>query len=148
MKHLPKLLISSLITLSALPSLTTGADLLSLYKKAENYDAGIFAAKSAYLAEREGENIAQGRLLPSINAQASKNYTDDSNNAAVANSTQQAPDDSYKVRTYAVSLSQPLINFSIWHNLSASEQNSLREEALYFAAQQNLILDVSNAYQS
>lgn len=138
MKQLPKLLISSLVTLTAFPGLTMGADLLSLYKKAENYDAGIFAARSAYLAEKEGENIAFGQLLPSLNASASINHID------ADNDTQ--PDDSYKTRTYSVTLSQPLLNFSSWHNVSAAEQNTLRAESIYLAAQQNLILDVSSAY--
>ena len=138
MKQLSKLLISSLITFTALPGLTVGADLLSLYKKAENYDAEIFAAKSAYLAEKEGENIALGSLLPSINASASKSYTDDDNDTFA--------NDSYKNRNFTVSLSQPLVNFSAWYNLSATEQNTFRAETIYLAAQQNLILDVSSAY--
>ena len=138
MKQLPKLLISSLVTLTAFPALSTGADLLSLYKKAENYDADIFAAKSAYLAELEGENIAFGQLLPSLNATASINLTDTDNDVQV--------DDSYKTRTYSVSLSQPLLNFSTWYNVSAAEQSTLRAETTYLAAQQNLILQVSSAY--
>ena len=138
MKQLPKLLMSSLLSFAVLPTSAIGADLLSLYKKAENYDADIFAAKSAYLAEREGENIAQAQLLPSINAAASISHTD-------IDSELQG-DDSYKNTRYSLSLSQPLFNFSDWHNVSAAEQNALRAEAEYLAAQQNLILDVSNAY--
>tara|TARA_R110001599_G_C12184360_1_gene654363 strand:+ start:126 stop:1448 length:1323 start_codon:yes stop_codon:yes gene_type:complete len=138
MKQLPKLLISSLVTLTAFPGLTMGADLLGLYKKAENYDANIFAAKSAYLAEREGENIAFGQLLPSINASASVNHTDTDREGL--------PDDSYKTRAYSVSLSQPLLNFNSWYNVSAAEQSTLRAETTYLAAQQGLILDVSSAY--
>ena len=140
MKQLPRLLISSLVTLTALPNLAIGADLLSLYKKAENYDAGIFAAKSAYLAEREGENIAFGSLLPSINAEASQSYTDADNDIVTQ------PDGSYKTRTYQIALSQPLINFNLWHSLSASEQNTFEAETTYLAAKQNLIIDVSSAY--
>lgn len=138
MKQLPKLLISSLVTLTAFPGLTMGADLLSLYKKAENYDAEIFAAKSAYLAEQEGENIAFGQLLPSINASASISHTD--------TKLEGAPNDSHKTRAYAVSLSQPLLNFNSWYNVSAAEQNTLRAQTTYLAAQQNLILEVSSAY--
>ncbi len=138
MKRLPKLLFSSVMTLAAFPALTMGADLLSLYQKAENYDADIFAAKSAYLAEREGENIEFSNLLPSINASASIEHTDTNNKAQA--------DDSFKTQTYQVGLSQPLINFSAWYNVSAAEQNTLRAETEYLAAQQNLILEVSSAY--
>jgi outer membrane protein len=138
MKQLPKLLISSLFSFSMLPGLASSADLLSLYKKAENYDAEIFAAKSAFLAEREGENVAFSQLLPSINASASLNHTD-------LDSDLQG-DDSFKNTSYALKLSQPIFNFSAWQNVSSAEQNTLRAEAVYLAAQQNLILDVSSAY--
>lgn len=138
MKRLPKLLVSSLITFSALPGLATGADLLSLYKKAENYDADIFAAQSAYFAEREGENIAFSQLLPSINASASVSHVDSESDLQ--------GDDSFKNTSYGLSLSQPIFNFSSWKNVSSAEQNAMRAEAVYLAAQQNLILDVSSAY--
>lgn len=138
MKRFPKLLISSLITFSALPGFATSADLLSLYKKAENYDADIFAARSAYFAEREGENIAFSQLLPSLNASASLSHID--------SESDQQGDDSFKNTSYALSLSQPIFNFSAWKNVSAAEQNAMRAEAVYLAAQQNLILDVSSAY--
>lgn len=138
MKQFPKLLISSLVAITTLPSVAMSADLLSLYKKAENYDAEIFAAKSAYLAEKEGENIAFGQLLPSLNASASIEHTDTDYSGI--------QDDSYKTRTYSVGLSQPLLDFSAWYDVSAAEQNTLRAETTYLAAQQNLILDVSSAY--
>ena len=138
MKQFSKLLVSSLITFSVLPGLASSADLLSLYKKAENYDADIFAAKSAFFAEREGENIAFSQLLPSLNASASLSHIDSESDLQ--------GDDSYKNTSYALSLSQPIFNFSAWKNVSAAEQNALRAEAVYLAAQQNLILDVSSAY--
>jgi outer membrane protein len=139
MKQLPKLLISSLMTLTAFPGLAVGADLLGLYKKAENYDAEIFAAKSDYLSELEGENLAFSQLLPSLNASASISHTDAKNKTPYSN-------DGYKTKSYSVSLSQPLINFSSWYNVSAAEQNTLRAQTAYLAAQQNLILEVSSAY--
>ncbi|MFT6030586.1 MAG: outer membrane protein [Oleiphilaceae bacterium] len=138
MKRLPKLLFTSVMSLAAFPALTMGADLLSLYQKAENYDADIFAAKSAYLAEREGESIAFSKLLPSINASASIEHTD--------SNFKGSPDDSYITETYTVALSQPLINFSSWYKVTAAEQNTLQAETTYLAAQQNLILEISSAY--
>lgn len=138
MKRLSKLFVSGLLSLSTIPGIASGADLLSLYQKAENYDADIFAAKSAYLAEMEGQNIAFSGLLPTLNASASLSHTD--------SDRELQGDDSYKTTNYSVSLSQPLINFSTWYTASAAEQNTLRAQTTYFAAQQNLILDVSSAY--
>lgn len=138
MKRLPKLLLSGLISLSFFPGATWGSDLISLYKQAENYDAEIFAAKSAFLAEREGENIALSQLLPSVNASASLRHTDTKSDSQ--------GDESFKTTSYGLSLSQPLFNYSSWYNVSAAEQNALRAEAIYFSAQQSLIIQVARAY--
>jgi outer membrane protein len=143
MKHTSKLLVSTVLSCFALPFLSANAtaqstDLLSLYQKAENYDAGIFAAESAYLAELEGEKIAFSGLLPSINARASYGHTN--SNGAGQN------DDSYQTTSYGLALSQPLLNLPTWHAVSASEQNTLRAKVVYHAAQQNLILNVASAY--
>ena len=138
MKQLPKLFVSSLMTLSILPSVSMGADLLSLYQKAENYDAETFAAKSAYLAELEGENVAMAALLPSLGASANISHTN--SNPLIQQ------DDDYTTRNFTVSLSQPLINFSNWYTVTAAEQNTLSAETTYLAAQQDLILNLASAY--
>jgi outer membrane protein len=145
MKHTSKLLVSTVLSCITLPFLASSAyaqstDLLSLYKKAENYDAEIFAAQSAYMAELEGKKIAFAGLLPSINASASLSHTN-------SNGLYQS-DDTYKNKAYTLTLSQPLLNLPTWHSVSASEQNALRAQVVYHAAQQNLILDVASAYFS
>ena len=144
MKHKSKLLISTVLSCMTLPFLASTAsaqstDLLSLYKKAENYDADIFAAQSAYRAQEEAERIEFAGLLPSLNAQASVGHT---------NSNGFFTDDDYRTRTYALSLSQPLLNLPTWHSVSASEQDTLRAQVEYHAAQQSLILNVASAYFS
>jgi len=113
-------------------------DLLSLYQHATEYDAGIAAAKSAYLAQEQDEDIALAGLLPSINASA--NAGDTNSNSNLRN------DDNYQTKTYSVSLTQPLLNASSWYNYTASEQDTMRAKASYLQSQQTLILDVSNAY--
>ena len=120
-------------------SFSASSDLISLYKNAENYDAGIFAAKSAFMAEKEGENIALAELLPAINGAASASRTN-------ANKDTPGRDDSYKTQNYSVSLSQTLFNLQSWHTLSSSEQSTLQAQSVYLAAQQNLIIDVASAY--
>ncbi len=138
MKQLPKLFVSSLLSISMLPAVTVGADLLSLYQKAENYDADIFAAKSVYFAEREGENIARSSLLPTLSASASIGHIDFDSDLLGK--------DGYINSGYALTLSQPLLDMSAWQTVSAAEYNAARAKAAYLAAQQNLILDVSSAY--
>ena len=139
MKKIPKLILSSIVMAIASHSFAASSDLISLYKNAENYDAEIFAAKSAFLAEKEGENIALAALLPSINGAASVGRTN-------ANNDGLSPDDSYKSQNYSVSLKQPLFNLQNWHTLSSSEQSTLKAQSTYLAAQQNLIIDVASAY--
>lgn len=141
MRRTPKLILSGMIMVFASQSFAASSDLISLYQQAENYDADIFAARSAYLAEKENENLALAGLLPSLNGSAT---------AARVNSNTEAPsgDDGYKSLNYAVSLSQPLLNLPIWHTLSSSEQSTLRAQTVYFSAQQNLIIDVATAYFS
>ncbi|WP_369820104.1 TolC family protein, partial [Oleiphilus sp. HI0043] len=102
MKHTSKLLISTFLSCMTLPFIASAqsTDLLSLYKKAENYDAEIFAAQSAYLAEQEGQKIEFAGLLPTVNARASLSHT---NSNGLSSS-----DNSYKQKNYYLSLSQPL----------------------------------------
>ena len=126
------------ISATALVCQAQSKDLLSLYTNATDYDAGIAAAKSAYLAVKEDEEVALASLLPSINASAQAGDTNSNSNVQI--------DQNYKTKNYSVSLSQPLLNFSSWYTYTAAEQDALRAQTDYFDAQQNLILDVSSAY--
>jgi len=138
MKRTPKFVISSILSLFITPVFADSADLLSLYQHAENYDADIFAAQSAYLAEQQGESLAFAGLLPSLNAKV---------NAGRTNSNSDLNgDDSYKTLNYELSLKQPLFNLPSWHSVTSAEQNTLRAQAVYLSAQQNLILNVASAY--
>lgn len=139
MTKTPKFILSGIVMALAGHTFAGGSDLLTLYKYAENYDADIFAAKSAYMAEQEGEDIALAGLLPTLNGSASAGRTN-------ANKDSPSNDDSYKYQKYSISLSQPLFNLQTWNKLSSSEQNSLQAQSVYLAAQQNLIIDVVSAY--
>lgn len=133
-----KIILSSLVSAFLVPTLTYGADLLSLYRAAEYYDADIAAAQLAYEAEKEGENLSLASLLPTLNGSVS---------AAHVNYDGQFQDKNiYQTKTYAVSLTQAIINMPSWYALNSSEQNTLKAQAVYLAAEQNLILDVSSAY--
>lgn len=113
-------------------------DLLTLYENAVNYDAGIAAAKAAYQAEQQDEDSALANLLPNIVGSASVGDTNDNKNLQA--------DQNYKTTNYSVSLTQPLIDITSWYSYSASEQNTLRAEADYLSAQQELILNIASAY--
>jgi len=139
MKKTPQLILSSIVMAFASHSFAASYDLISLYKNAENYDADTFAAKSAFMAVKEGEDIALASLLPFIKGEASAGRTN-------ANRDLPSKDDSSKSQNYSVSLIQPLFNLQNWHTLSSSEQSTLQAQSIYLAAQQNLIIDVVSAY--
>ena len=138
MRQALKASISAMILLFTSPSFAASIDLISLYQRAVNYDSDLFAAKSAYLAEKENETIAFASLLTSINGQANVGRTNSNNDLQA--------DDSYKSINYSVSLTQPLVNLPNWHSLSSSEQNTLHAQTAYLSAGQDLIIDVTTAY--
>ena len=140
MTTLRKAIFSGLLA-SALGSaqvLANSTDLISLYQLAVDYDADIAAAQAGYRSEKANEDLALSTLLPQLNAGASVGHTN-------ANS-ELNPDDSFNTTQYSVTLTQPLFNLPSWYELSASELNSSRAQAVYLAAQQELILDVATAY--
>lgn len=120
------------------PAYADSYDLLSLYQAATSYDAGIAAAKAAYQAEQQGEDLALSSLLPTVVAEANTGHTHSDSDPAL--------DDSYRSTSYAVSLTQPLLDMGSWYDYTAAEQNSLLAETDYLSAQQDLILNIASAY--
>jgi outer membrane protein len=124
-------------SLGLLSPLAQSADLLELYNKALSYDAGIAAARSAMMAEKESESIALAALLPAVNASAS---------VSVNNVNRDPLSDDNRPAVFSVSLSQPLFNPASWHTLSAAEQSALSAQTVYAAAEQALILTFATTY--
>lgn len=118
--------------------LANSTDLISLYERAVDYDADIAAAQAGYRAEQTNEDLALSTLLPQLNASANVGHTN--------GNSELNDDDSYNTTRYEVSLTQPLFNLPNWYDLNASELNSSRAQAVYLAAQQELMLDVATAY--
>ncbi len=123
--------------LSLLAGTAQSADLLELYQKALAYDAGIAGARAGMMAEKQAQNIAFGALLPSIQSTASLS-TQNLN-------TEPLSDDS-RPGVFTLSVNQPVYDPANWHNLSAAEQNALRAQTSYTAAEQELILNFATTY--
>ena len=140
MKILPLLL-----TLAWSPALFAGTDLLQIYQEALTQDATLQSAKSAQIAGQEA--LPQGRalLLPSVNLSANSQYNDidtQFRSASVFASARRK----YNSNGYNVNLSQPLYhpqNFAQYEQAKFTVEQS---DALYAAAQQDLIIRVSQAY--
>ncbi len=122
------------------PALASSSDLITLYRHAVDYDADIAAAKAGFMAEQKNEDLAMATLLPQLDTLARYGHTNSNSESAFT------PDDTFESTTYSVSLTQPLFNLPSWYDLNASELNSSRAQAVYLAAEQELILDVATAY--
>ena len=123
----------------------SATDLLQMYQEALTQDATLQSAKSAQIAGQEA--LPQGRalLLPSVNLSANSQYNDidtQFRGASVFASARRK----YNSNGYSVNLTQPLyrpINFAQYEQSKLSVEQS---DALYAAAQQDLIIRVSQAY--
>ncbi|KAA1171634.1 TolC family outer membrane protein [Marinobacter salinexigens] len=131
-----KQLLSGLVgLLAAQPALSM--DLVETYEKALSYDSGIAAARASFEAQQAASDVTQSALLPQIGAYGEANHTDlDGDNQ----------DESYKSLNYGVQLSQPLFRADSWFAYDASQFQTESARAQYNLAQQQLILDVANAY--
>ncbi len=134
-----------LVALSWSPTLFAATDLLQMYQEALTQDPTLQSAKSAQIAGQEA--LPQGRalLLPSVNLSANSQYNDidtQFRSASVFASARRK----YNSNGYNVNLTQPLyrpINFAQYEQAKFSVEQS---DALYAAAQQDLIIRVSQAY--
>ncbi len=121
-------------------------NLLDVYQQALRNDPQFAAARSTWLASHEDTAIARAALLPQIdlggNALRSHAHTDSS---TFANTTV-GGDDSYNSYAYGIQLTQPIINFSAWHNVAVAKASTKSADAAFAFAAQTLMVDVSTAY--
>ncbi|MGY8561891.1 TolC family outer membrane protein [Stenotrophomonas rhizophila] len=124
-----------------LPMTASAADLLQVYEMARNGDPQLSAAESTRLFDKEGAVQARAALLPQINGEASltRNRT---------NPNHDVSSDSYttKNRTYGISGSQTLINFTQFANLRAQRELSKAADFTLDSANDDLIVRTSAAY--
>lgn len=137
-----------------LAPLASGESLLDIYEIALDNDAQLRAETAQYRADLELKTLALAPLLPQVNAGVSRSMRDsestrlsivdfDNGNVVVQNQTTGSR--TYTTR-YDVSLSQTLFDLSAWFDWKAGSERSKQAEATVAAAQQNLIVRVSEAY--
>jgi outer membrane protein len=122
---------------AALPS-ARAADLLTIYRDARVSDPVYQAARQQYAATREKLPQAVAGYLPLVSGTAS----------VFRNEVEReiASDQYFTTRTYAVTLSQPVVRVQNWIAISQAEQQLLQSEAVLANAQQDLALRVAQAY--
>lgn len=120
-----------------------GADLLSVYREARMADPQYAAARAAYAAGQEKAVQGKAGLLPQLSANANVNYN---NTDARFNVFFPGAQRDFGTRSYGVQLTQPLFRPQ---NLSGYEQGKLQalaSEIQLSAAEQDLMVRVSQAY--
>lgn len=128
---------------TAFISLNAGAsDLLQIYKEALVNDAQFSSARAAKLAGQERSVQGRSSLLPNVGLSASVSkeraeFDPDVGSTTTGNSTG---------RSMTLSLSQSLFNMATWENYEQSKLAVIGSDLQFSAAQQDLMLRVSQAY--
>ena len=134
--------------------ITLSESLLDIYEIALDNDAQLRAETAQYRADLELKTLALAPLLPQVNTGVSRSMRDSENtrlsivdfdNGNVVIADQTTGSRTYTTR-YDISLSQTLFDLSAWFDWKAGSERSKQAEATVAAAQQNLIVRVSEAY--
>jgi len=138
MKKLVWLLASPLLASSAL-----AADLMQIYRAAQDNDPTFAAARATLDAGRE--KLPQGRagLLPSLTLSGNTVWND---NEIARHGGPTLLKPRYNSNGYTVSLSQPLFRWQNWVAYDQSKFQVAQAEANFTQARQDLILRVAQAY--
>lgn len=116
------------------------SDLLTIYQEALLNSADLAAAEANSLALQEVLPQARSQLLPHIGLGAGA--------ARERLKLDGVGTDSYSTHYYQASLTQPLFRADRWFNYQAAKSQSEQARVEFSAAQQQLILDVAQAYFS
>ena len=120
-----------------------GADLLQVYRDAQDNDPGFSAARSLLDAGREKTVQGRAGLLPSLSLSGNTMWNESeisSHNGPVLMKP------SYNTNGYQLTLSQPLFRWQNWIGYDQSKLQGAQAEANYVQARQDLILRVAQAY--
>ena len=133
------------------PTVAQAGDLLRIYEMAQRNDATFNTAQHARDAALESEPAARALLLPQLSgsyketfdhANTSIGYTDPTTGTPVTLSQTNGGTD----KNLSVILSQPLFNLESWYRLQQAGQQTALAQLNYRAAEQSLLLRVSEDY--
>lgn len=118
--------------------------LIELYDAARGYDASYMSAKSQYEANLAKANQTLGGVLPNIalSASASRTYF----NYRPDDATLSTRDLYYGTGSAAITLTQPLYRPAVWATYKQGGPLLQQATAQYEAAEQDLLVRVSQAY--
>ena len=120
------------------------ADLMQVYRDAQDNDPNYAAAQASLDAGRE--KMPQGRagLLPSLTLSGNTVWND--NDVSVRTNPALSGNPRFNSNGYQLSLSQPLFRWQNWVGYNQSKIQVAQAEANFALARQDLILRVAQAY--
>lgn len=138
MKKLAWLIVSPLFA-----SPLFAADLMQVYRQAQDNDPTFAAARQVLDAAREKMPQARAGLLPNLNLSGN---TVSNKNEVSRHDGPTLQKQNYNSNGYQLTLSQPLFRWQNWVGYKQSEIQVVQAEANFAQARQDLILRVSQAY--
>ncbi len=126
-------------------NLVTAETLIEIYHLAQLGDPQLRSAEAAYIASTESRRQSLGGLLPSITLNANATRTRQDTTVA-ADSFVSAGKQSFTSKGYTLSLNQPIYRQELLSQLHQGDALIEQAEALFRAAQQDLLLRVAQAY--
>ncbi|MDR0776375.1 MAG: TolC family outer membrane protein [Azonexus sp.] len=119
------------------------ADLLQIYRAAQDNDPNYAAARSTLEAGREKLPQGLAGLLPSLSASGNSSWNENELSSSLSpGSTHQ----NFNSNGYQLALSQPLFRWQNWVAYDQSKFQVAQAEANFAQARQDLILRVAQAY--
>ena len=133
-----------LAPLIALPEAHGAADLLSIYRDAQNADAVYASARAAYDAGKEV--LPQGRagLLPSVSLSGNTQIND--RDLTFRGAAGLSVSQRYNTNNVTIVGTQPLFNYQSWITYQRAKDQVSQAEAQFLQTGQDLIVRVAQAY--
>ena len=154
--HVTRRALSAVIVSSSLivAPLALSESLLDIYEVALDNDAQLKAETAQYRADLELKMLALAPLLPQVRTGISRSIRDSENTRLSITDFQNGPPtienltsgSRTETTSHDINLSQTLFDLSAWFDWKAGSERSKQAEATLAAAQQNLIVRVSEAY--
>ena len=128
----------ALLLAGASTQVAANTDLMTIYRQAVLNSADLAAAEADALARQEALPQARSQLLPNlgIGAGAAREDLEIDNVGG----------EEYSTHYYQASLTQPLFRADRWFTYQAAKATTQQAQLEFSATQQNLILEVSQAY--
>lgn len=122
------------------------ADLMQVYREAQDNDSTYAAARATLDAGRE--RMPQGRagLLPSLTLSGNTVWNDNTLDSRSQTLPSNLKNQRYNSNGYQVTLSQPLFRWQNWVTYDQSKMQVAQAEGNFAQARQDLILRVAQAY--